>query len=349
MNKKILVAFFDAKPYDIHSFKELSDRSDFLFTFFDVHLKEETADLAKGFDAVCAFVNDTINRQVINKLADYGIELIALRCAGYNNVDLEAAYGRIHITRVPAYSPYAVAEHAMALILSLNRKIHRSYNRTREGNFSINGLLGFDIHGKTAGVIGTGKIGRVMIQILKGFQAEILAYDPFPDEVFAKNNNIQYTTLDTIYQQSDIITLHCPLTPETTGIINKKSLSLMKPDVYIINTSRGPLIKTRDLIESLKSRKIGGAGLDVYEEESELFFEDNSNCILDDDVLARLLTFNNVIITSHQAFFTKEALSNIAETTLNNITDFFNRDLIPNEVCYHCSDNCHKKIVGKCF
>ncbi|HOV15386.1 MAG TPA: 2-hydroxyacid dehydrogenase, partial [Spirochaetota bacterium] len=279
-----------------------------------------------------------------------GIGLVALRCAGYNNVDLKEAFGNIHIVRVPAYSPYAVAEHAISLIMALNRKTHKAYNRTREGNFSINGLLGFDMFGKTAGVIGTGKIGKILINILKGFGMKILVYDLFPDTKFAKDENIEYCELDKIYKEADIISLHCPLSKETTHLINKESLSKMKPNVMIINTSRGHLIDTKALINALKDGKIGSAGLDVYEEESEYFFEDHSGNILNDDILARLLTFNNVLITSHQAFFTKEALKNICETTFNNIKDYFEGKNLVNEICYKCNQGfCSKKENGKCF
>lgn len=346
----IKIAFFDSKIYDINSFDFKNKNFNYSIKYFEEHLNEETAKLTNGFNVVCAFVNDKITRSVINTLYNNNIKLIALRCAGYNNVDLKSAFGKIHIVRVPAYSPYAVAEHAVALMLTLNRKIHRAYTRTRDSNFNINGLLGFDMFGKSAGVIGTGKIGKIVINILKGFGMNIFAYDLYPDRDFEKEAGFKYVDLTTIYKESDIISLHCPLTNESYHMINKETLSLMKDNVMIINTSRGALINTKDLIDALKSKKIGSAGLDVYEEESEYFFEDYSNEIISDDTLARLLTFNNVLITSHQAFFTKEALENIAYTTLNNIKEYFDNNNLPNEICYKCSSSsCSKKSTGKCF
>lgn len=346
----VKIAFFDAKPYDVASFDLVNKIYGFKIKFFEDHLNEDTVSLTRNYNVVCAFVNDKIDVNVIKILKENNVKLIALRCAGYNNVDLKEVFGNIHVVRVPAYSPYAVAEHAISLIMTLNRKTHKAYNRTRESNFSINGLLGFDMFGKTVGVIGTGKIGRVFINILKGFGVKILAYDLFPDLEYARNENIEYCDLDKLYKESDIISLHCPLSKETTHLINKESLSKMKSNVIIINTSRGQLIDTKALIYALKEKKIGGAGLDVYEEESEYFFEDHSGNILNDDVLARLLTFNNVLITSHQAFFTKEALKNIAETTLNNIKDFIEGKNLINEICYKCNQgSCTKKENGKCF
>ena len=281
---------------------------------------------------VCIFVNDTADAAVIDAMAENGVKLLALRCAGFNNVDLAAAKGKLPVVRVPAYSPYAVAEYSLALMLSLNRKIHRAYWRTRDGNFSLNGMMGFDMHGKTIGIIGTGKIAKILIKILKGFGMHILAYDLYPDYKFAEEEGIMYTTLDELYHRSDIISLHCPLTEETRYLINDQSIDKMKDGVMIINTGRGQLIHTNALIEGLKEKKISAAGLDVYEEEGDYFYEDKSDKIIDDDVLARLLSFNNVIVTSHQAFFTKEAMHNIAETTLQNIEDFrLNRPLV-NEV-----------------
>ncbi|MGC8765408.1 MAG: 2-hydroxyacid dehydrogenase [Brevinematia bacterium] len=351
MSKRIL--FYDSKPYDIEYFEANNKEYGYELKFFKEKLDTETVLLANGYNVVCLFVNDDVNEKVIKKLKEYNIELIALRCAGYNNVDLKSALNeRIHVVRVPAYSPYAVAEHTVALMLTLNRKIHKAYLRTRELNFSINGLLGFDMHGKTVGVIGTGQIGKVVIQILNGFGMKIIAYDLYRDEDFARKANFEYVGLDGIYSESDIITLHCPLTPETKYIINKDSISKMKDGVMIINTSRGKLIDTRALIDGLKSGKIGGAGLDVYEEESDYFFEDYSTQILTDDVLARLLTFPNLIITSHQAFFTKEALTNIAKTTLQNIKDFYDGKPLKNEVCYRCGQNiqnCDRMKKGRCF
>jgi D-lactate dehydrogenase len=346
------IAFFDAKSYDKKFFSETNERFGFELTFYKGHLTTETLPLVVGYDAVCLFVNDLVNAEMVQKLKKANIRLILLRCAGYNNIDLQAAYGSIHVLRVPAYSPYAVAEHATALILALNRKIAKAVNRTQDSNFTLDGLLGFDLHGKTVGVIGTGQIGKVMIRILSGFGMRILAYDPFPDPDYARQNGFAYASLDEIYAQSDIITLHCPLTQETMHLINASSIAKMKEGVMLINTSRGKLIDTKALIQGLKKRKIGYAGLDVYEEESEYFFEDYSTQIVDDDTLARLLTFPNVIVTSHQAFFTREALANIAETTLQNCADFFEGKPLKNEICYQCGQNtanCAKGRTGRCF
>jgi D-lactate dehydrogenase len=347
------ILFYDTKPYDIEFFERANNDFGFELKYFKEKLDDETAILSKGYNVVCLFVNDDGNENVIKKLKENGVELIALRCAGYNNVNLKAAYQqKIHIVRVPAYSPYAVAEHTIALLLALNRKIHKAYNRVRELNFSINGLLGFDVYQKTVGVIGTGKIGRVVIKILKGFETKILAYDINPDKNFAKENGFEYVSLDEVFRNSDIITLHCPLTPETNYIINEKAISRMKDGVIILNTSRGKLIDTKALIDGLKSGKIGAAGLDVYEEEADYFFEDYSTQVLTDDVLARLLTFPNVIITSHQAFFTKEAMENIARTTLQNVKDFYDGLPLKNEVCYRCGQTfptCDKIEKGRCF
>ena len=296
-------------------------------------MKRHNVLMTHGVYAFCIFVNDTADAEVIRTMAANGVKLLALRCAGYNNVDLKAAADNgVTVVRVPAYSPYAVAEYTVALMLSLNRKIPRASWRTRDGNFSLHGLLGFDMHGKTAGIIGTGKIAKILIHILKGFGMNILAYDLYPDYNFARENQIVYTTLDELYHSSDIISLHCPLTEQTKYLINDYSISKMKDGVMIINTGRGQLIHTNALIEGLKNKKIGSAGLDVYEEESEYFYEDKSDRIIDDDVLARLLSFNNVIVTSHQAFFTREALANIAATTLENIRDFKNQKPLVNEV-----------------
>lgn len=326
------IAFFGAKPYDIASFDKENEKYNYDIKYFKGHLNPNNVVLTKGADAVCIFVNDTADATVINALADNGVKLLALRCAGFNNVDLTAAQGKLQVVRVPAYSPYAVAEYSLALMLSLNRKIHRAYWRTRDGNFSLNGLMGFDMHGKTIGIIGTGKIAKILIKILKGFGMRILAYDVFPDHKFAEEEGVTYTTLDELYRESDIISLHCPLTEETRYLINDDSIDKMKDGVMIINTGRGQLIHTNALIDGLKEKKISAAGLDVYEEEGDYFYEDKSDRIIDDDVLARLLSFNNVIVTSHQAFFTKEAMQSIAETTLQNIEDFcLNRPLV-NEV-----------------
>ncbi len=325
------IAFFGAKPYDIASFDKVNEKYNYDIKYFKGHLNPNNVVLTQGADAVCIFVNDTADAAVIDAMADNGVKLLALRCAGFNNVDLEAAKGKLPVVRVPAYSPYAVAEYSLALMLSLNRKIHRAYWRTRDGNFSLNGLMGFDMHGKTVGIIGTGKIAKILIRILKGLGMHILAYDVYPDYKFAEEEGITYTTLDELYKSSDIISLHCPLTEQTRYIINDDSIAKMKDGVMIINTGRGQLIHTNALIEGLKEKKISAAGLDVYEEEGDYFYEDKSE-IIDDDVLARLLSFNNVIVTSHQAFFTKEAMHNIAETTLQNIEDFRQNRPLVNEV-----------------
>lgn len=348
--KNIKIAFFDTKPYDREFFERINKNFNFEIHYFPAHLTAETALLTTSFDTVCAFVNDYIDAETSSVLYNNGIRLIALRSAGYNNVDLKAVYKKIHIVRVPAYSPYAVAEHAVSLMLALNRKTHRAYFRTRDGNFTLNGLLGFDMRGKTAGVIGTGKIGKVVMEILHGFGMKVLAFDKYPDLKFAEKFNVEYTDLQTIYKNSDIITLHCPLTPETTHMINSGTIQEMKDGVMIINTGRGKLINTRDLIEGLKNKKIGSAGLDVYEEEGDYFFEDFSAEPISDDVLARLLTFSNVLITAHQAFFTNEALENIAQTTLDNIKAFFQDGSLQNEICYHCAEgDCQKVSKGRCF
>ncbi len=352
--KQLKIAFFDAKPYDIDFFNEANKKFRFDIKYFQSRLSKDNVFIAKGYGAICIFVNDNIDKKIADELYDNGITLIALRSAGYNNINLGSVFGRIHVVRVPDYSPGAVAEHAVALILSLNRKIHRAYYRTRDSNFNINGLLGFDMAGKTAGIIGGGKIGLLVAKILKGFDMEVLVYDKFPNKKNEKKYGFSYVDLDTLYSQSDIISLHCPLTPETMHIIDKSSIKKMKDGVMIINTGRGKLIDTVDLIAALKKGKIGSAGLDVYEEESEYFFEDYSSTIVSDDVLARLLIFPNVLITSHQGFFTKEALTNIAETTLGNIKLYFEENKLPNEICYRCSEYetkglCKKEKTGSCF
>jgi D-lactate dehydrogenase len=326
------IAFFDTKSYDKTFFLEKNQQYGFEIKFYKSHLNKDNAILAKGADVVCIFVNAEVDANVIDILVENGVKLIALRCAGYNNVDLKAAKNRIKVVRVPAYSPHSIAEYTLALMLTLNRKIHRAYNRTREGNFALEGLMGFEMIGKTAGIIGTGKIGKIVAQILKSMGINVLAYDLYPDMEFAEKNGIRYASLDELYQNSDIISLHCPLTKETEYLINEGSIAKMKEGVMIINTGRGKLINTKDLIDGLKNKKIGSAGLDVYEEESDYFYEDHSDIVIDDDILARLLTFNNVIVTSHQAFFTKEALSEIARITLQNIQDFFDGKPLVNEV-----------------
>ena len=318
------VAVFSAKPYDQQFLTAVNQQYGHELEFFSPNLDEQTVALAKGFEAVCVFVNDRLDRPIIKQLSQQGIKLIALRCAGYNNVDLDAAEEfDVSVVRVPAYSPHAVAEHAIALILTLNRKIHRAYYRVREGNFALNGLLGFDLHGCTVGIIGTGKIGRIAGQILHGFGCRILAYDLYPNSEFAEKYG-EYVALEDLLAQSEIISLHCPLTEDTHHLIDDRTISLMKPGVMLVNTSRGGLVDTMAVIRGLKSKKIGNLALDVYEQESKMFFEDLSGEVIQDDVFQRLLTFPNVIITGHQAFFTAEALNNIAETTLSNITAIAN-------------------------
>ncbi len=328
------VMLFGTQPYDQQSFERIRKSYGFEILYHRSHLNAKNALLAKGADAVCVFVNDTVDAETVRQLAELGVQLIALRCAGFNNVDLHAAARHgIPVVRVPAYSPHAVAEYAVALILSLNRKIHRAYWRTRDGNFSLHGLLGFDLYGKTAGIIGTGKIARPLIHILKGFGMEVLAYDIYPDERYALAEGIEYAALEELYRRADILSLHCPLTDQTRHMIDSTAIASMKPGVMIINTGRGQLIDTSALIEGLKEKRIGAAGLDVYEEEAAYFYEDTSDRIMDDDVLARLLSFNNVILTSHQAFFTREAIDNIAQVTMQNLSDFFERRKLPNQVC----------------
>ena len=316
------IAFFDAKSYDIESFNAVNKDYNFDIRYYQERLSISTVPLAKGADVVCIFVNAECDAQVIDELINNGVRLIALRCAGFNNVDLKAAEGRIRVTRVPAYSPHAVAEYAVSLMLSLNRKIYRAVNRTRDGNFTLNGLLGFDMYGKTAGVIGMGRIAKELIKILHGFGMNVMAYDLYPDHEFAKQYDVKVVSLDELYANSDIISLHCPLTPDTKFLINKDSIAKMKKGVMIINTGRGKLINTEDLIEGLRSKQVGSAGLDVYEEERDYFYEDKSDKMIDDDVLARLLMVPNVVLTSHQAFFTAEALHNIAVSTLDSVKEF---------------------------
>lgn len=324
------IAFFDTKSYDKASFDSVNDKAEnkYEIIYIESKLNYRTAVMAKGCDAVCAFVNDSIDKATINTLCDGGTKIIAMRSAGYSNIDLKAANGKITVVRVPAYSPYAVAEHAMALLLSLNRKIHRAYIRVRDFNFNIAGFTGFDLHGKTAGVIGTGKIGRAFIDICHGFGMNVLAYDPYP----VKDADFTYTDLDTLYAGSDVISLHCPLTDKNRRMLDSKAFSKMKKDVFIINTSRGALIDSTALLDALNNGTIRGAGLDVYEEEGDFFFEDMSDTIIKDDVLALLISRPNVLLTSHQAFLTREALRNIAVTTLENLDDFFGGKELVNEV-----------------
>ncbi len=329
------IAFFDTHSYDRASFVKANEEGKFGYEidFRDYKLNENTALTAQDFDAVCVFVNDTVNSEVISVLKKCGVKLIALRCAGFNNVDLKAAQtSGIKVVRVPAYSPYAVAEHGAALLLSLTRHIPQAYLRTKTANFNIEGLTGRDLYGLTGGILGTGKIGRIMASILKGFGMKIIAYDPFPDENWASENSIQYVSRDEIFRQSDVLSLHCPLTEETKHIVNHDTMKMMKKDAVIINTGRGALIDSKALVHALKHGHIGGIGMDVYEEESRYFFSDWSTDIMTDDVLARLLTFPNVIITGHQAFLTTNALKNLADTTLQNIRAFEDGIELVNEV-----------------
>ncbi len=342
------IAFFDTKPYDRPSFDRFGKERGITFKYFETKLNEDTADLARGFDGVCVFVNDTVNAAVIDKLHSFGVDKIALRCAGFNNVDMKHAHGKVHVFRVPAYSPYAVAEHTMALLLTSIRRIHKAYIRTKDFNFSLNGLTGFDLHGKTVGVIGTGRIGRVFIDICRGFGMKVLAYDKFPAPGLENGDTVRYVTLPELFAKSDVISLHCPLTEDTTHLIDAAALEQCKKGVVILNTSRGGLVDAEALLAGIKSRKVGAACLDVYEEESDLFFEDNSGHILEDDTLARLMTMPNVIVTSHQAFLTEEALENIAETTVKNLKDFEALGRCENELCYRRGETKDCK-TGKCF
>lgn len=318
-----LVAVFDTKPYDRDYLTAATGVDDISLSFHEFRLEPKTAFAAAGAQAVCVFVNDDVHRETLSILASQGVKLIALRCAGFNNVDLKAAKELgIAVTRVPSYSPHAVAEHTIALILTLNRKTHRAFVRVRELNFSLSGLVGFDLHGKTAGVIGTGKTGRIVAQILRGFGMRVLASDPYPNTDWALSHGIEYTTNDAIAEQSDIISLHAPLTKETDRLVNRAFLDKVKPGVMLVNVSRGRLIHTAELITALKAGKVGGVALDVYEEEEGIFFEDLSGEVLQDDELARLLTFPNVLITAHQAFLTHEALSEISRVTVENLRNF---------------------------
>lgn len=321
------IAFFDTKAYDRDSFTRYGNEN-INIRFFENKLNEDTVSMAACCDGVCAFVNDTINRKVIDRLCEYGVGIIAMRCAGYNNVDLKACKGRIKVVRVPAYSPYAVAEHTIGILLTLNRKLHRAYIRTRDHNFSLEGLIGFDLKDKTVGIIGTGKIGCCFADICKGFGMKILGYDPQENENFCG----KYTNLNELFAKSDIISLHCPLTKENNGLICKDTINKMKKGVFVINTSRGGLVNTQDLIDGLKSGQVGAAGLDVYEEETAVFFEDFSEEIISDDTLSTLISMPNVLVTSHQAFLTREALSAIAETTVKNFIDFFDGKELKNEI-----------------
>jgi D-lactate dehydrogenase len=321
------IAFFSAKPYDKLFFNRYNELHGFEIEYYETHLGPHIVHAVKDACAVCIFVNDKLTREVIQVLADKGIRIIALRCAGFNNVDLDAAKkNNIHVCRVPTYSPEAVAEYTVAMLLTLIRKTHKAYNRVREQNFSLNGLMGFNLHGKTVGVIGTGKIGKVFCNIMLGFGCRVVAYDPNTDAGLQKKG-VSYLALDEVLKQSDILSLHCPLTPDDHHLINKDTLLLMKPGVTIINTSRGGLICTTDIIAALKKKQVGHLGIDVYEQEEKLFFRDLSENIIDDDDIHRLMSFPNVLITAHQAFFTDEALSQIADVTLNSIDRLYNNQI----------------------
>ena len=327
------IAFYDTRSYDKTAFALANEKFGFEIVFHEFKLNENTAQVSAGFDAVCVFVNDVVNENVINTLAKNGVRLIALRCAGFNNVDLAAAArAGIKVVRVPAYSPHAVAEHAAALLLSLTRHIPQAYLRTKTQNFNIEGLTGRDLHGLTAGIFGTGKIGRTFAEILRGFGMKLICADPFPNEAWAKEIGATYVSIDELFRESDVLSLHCPLTEETKHIVNHDNMKKMKKDAVIINTGRGALIDSKALVHALKHQHIGGVGMDVYEEESKYFFNDWSSDIMTDDVLARLLTFPNVIITGHQAFLTKDALANISDTTLQNVRDFMEGNPLENEV-----------------
>ncbi len=342
------IAFFDAKPYDRPSFDRYGEEYGVTFKYFETKLNADTVGLARGYDGVCAFVNDTVDAAVIDRLAEMGVTVLALRCAGFNNVDMKHAFGKLHVLRVPAYSPYAVAEHAMALLLTSIRRIHKAYIRSRDFNFSLAGLTGFDLHGKTVGVIGTGRIGRVFIDICRGFGMRVLAYDKFPAPGLDNGDTVRYVSLEELFAGSDILSLHCPLTEETYHIIDEAALGKCRRGVVVLNTSRGALVDAEALLAGIKSRQVGAACLDVYEEESDLFFEDNSGHILEDDTLARLISMPNVIVTSHQAFLTEEALDNIAETTVQNLVSLAETGQCPNELCYRggSAEDCRD---GKCF
>lgn len=342
------IAFFDTKPYDREAFDRYREAFGAEIKYYETKLNEDTVELANGADAVCVFVNDTVNAAVIDKLCALGVKAVALRCAGFNNVDVRYAFEKIHVLRVPAYSPYAVAEHTMALLLTSIRRIHKAYIRTRDFNFSLAGMTGFDLHGKTVGVIGTGRIGRAFIDICLGFGMKVLAYDKYPAKELEERERVRYVTLGALLAESDVISLHCPLTEDTHHLINEAALAACKKGVVLLNTSRGALVDAEALLAAIKSRQVGAACLDVYEEESEFFFEDLSGHILEDDLLARLISMPNVIVTSHQAFLTREALSSIAETTLANVRVLLEKGSCPNELCarYGEAKDCKS---GKCF
>ncbi|MCF8358303.1 MAG: 2-hydroxyacid dehydrogenase [Prolixibacteraceae bacterium] len=328
------VAVFSTKPYDREYLEKANATTGHEFSFFETSLKPTTVKLAGGHQAVCVFVNDTLSREVIESLTALGVKSIVLRCAGFNNVDIEAACNNgFSVLRVPAYSPHAVAEHAIALIMTLNRKTHKAYNRVREGNFSIERLTGFELAGKTTGVVGTGKIGAAFARIMKGFGCRVVAYDLYPNKQL-ETEGVEYLSLEDVFKQSDIISLHCPLTPDTHHVINKQSMKLMKKGVMLINTSRGQLIDSEAAINALKKGRLGYLGIDVYEQEENVFFKDLSEMIIQDDKLMRLMTFPNVLITAHQAYFTDNALTQIAQTTIQNLSDIENGQLNEkNRVC----------------
>ena len=330
--EKTRIIFFDIKDYDREFFEKYGKNYNYEMSFFKSRLSLENVHLTKGYDVVCAFTNDDIGKETIDAMAENGVRLLAMRCAGFNNVSLKDIHNRYKVVRVPAYSPHAIAEYTVGLILAVNRKINKAYVRTREGNFSINGLMGVDLYGKTAGIIGTGKIGQILIKILKGFDMKVIAYDLFPNQKVAEELGFEYVSLDELYANSDIISLNCPLTKDTQYMINRRSMLKMKDGVILVNTGRGQLIDSADLVEALKDKKVGAVALDVYEEEEDYFFEDKSTQVIEDDILGRLLSFYNVLITSHQAYFTKEAVEAITVTTLNNIKDFVEGKPLVNEV-----------------
>ena len=330
--EKTRIIFFDIKDYDREFFEKYGKNYNYEMSFFKSRLSLENVHLTKGYDVVCAFTNDDIGKETIDAMAENGVRLLAMRCAGFNNVSLKDIHNRFKVVRVPAYSPHAIAEYTVGLILAVNRKINKAYVRTREGNFSINGLMGVDLYGKTAGIIGTGKIGQILIKILKGFDMKVIAYDLFPNQKVADELGFEYVSLDELYANSDIISLNCPLTKDTQYMINRRSMLKMKDGVILVNTGRGQLIDSADLVEALKDKKVGAVALDVYEEEEDYFFEDKSTQVIEDDILGRLLSFYNVLITSHQAYFTKEAVEAITVSTLNNIKDFIEGKPLVNEV-----------------
>lgn len=320
------IAFFDTKPYDRTYFDKYG--KNYEITYFEEKLNHHTAKITEGFDGVCAFVNSNINKMAVERMHERGVKILAMRCAGFSNVDIAAAAGKLAVARVPAYSPHAVAEHALALLLALNRRIYRAYIRTRDFNFNINGLTGIDLYGKTAGIIGTGKIGRTFIDLCKGLGMKVIAYDPYP----AEGSGIEYVPLDTLFRESDVISLHCPLTESSHHIIDREALGKMKDGAFLLNTSRGALVDSEALLEALTAGKLRGAALDVYEEEANLFYEDMSDKIIKDDTLALLVSRPNVLITSHQAFLTEEALDNIASVTIQNFDEFFAGKPLTNEI-----------------